>query len=258
MKKIVLVLTITFLSITLISCQAFQKDTFLPEFENMYFKYAVETKDDGTQIGYLTGFTELGLTQEALVLPIEIDGIKIIGIGYRRKLAFFGNEIISQFQSDALEKMFIPFEITSSNEWRWDYDFGSLPNCLIVNWTENEMVRLGLIKGYIHTFHSYQNNPSFPINDQLNVRKIANVSYMYNYEGAPHHGYYWIDSYNHSKISYIPENPIREGYQFDGWFKDTDFIHPWDFDVDQTGDEIIISSTLTAYTRVMLYAKWIN
>lgn len=44
------------------------------------------------------------------------------------------------------------------------------------------------------------------IGDVQYSRKIANVSYMYNYDGAPHFGYYWIDSYPNSLISNIPED----------------------------------------------------
>ncbi len=41
-----------------------------------------------------------------------------------------------------------------------------------------------------------------------------------------------------------PSDPIREGYQFDGWYKDTTFRKPWDFKRDTvTGD-------------ITLYAKW--
>ena len=63
---------------TLTSCS----DGKLPEYESTYFKYAVETKDDGSKVGYLIGFTELGLEQTHLILPEELDGIKIRGFGY--------------------------------------------------------------------------------------------------------------------------------------------------------------------------------
>lgn len=45
----------------------------------------------------------------------------------------------------------------------------------------------------------------------------ANVSYFYNYEGAPNDGYYWLDDLEDGEtIKYIPENPTREGYLFGG------------------------------------------
>lgn len=259
MRKLLMVLTLAIVSLMLTACSSFQKAPLLPEFENNYFKYAVETKQDGTKIGYLTGFTELGKTQTTLVLPSEIEGIPIMGIGYRRNLSLFGTEVISQFESQQLEKLYIPFEVTETYGWRWDYDFGNLPNCYITSWSDNALVRLGLVKGFIHTFHEYQNNPILLISDTQYSRKIANVSYMYNYEGAPNLGYYWIDSYHQSIISYIPEPPQRAGYVFDGWYRDPEFIHLWDFNVDQTGDEILLTgSNITNYTGVTLYAKWLS
>lgn len=45
-----------------------------------------------------------------------------------------------------------------------------------------------------------------------------------------------------SKLSALQE-PVREGYEFDGWFVDEQLVHPWDANAAITGDMI-------------LYAKW--
>ncbi|WP_308698680.1 hypothetical protein, partial [uncultured Thomasclavelia sp.] len=77
-KKMIMLISLWSLG-TLTSCS----EGKLPEYESTYFKYAVETKDDGSKVGYLTGFTELGLEQTHLILPEELDGIKIRGFGYK-------------------------------------------------------------------------------------------------------------------------------------------------------------------------------
>lgn len=41
-----------------------------------------------------------------------------------------------------------------------------------------------------------------------------------------------------------PEDPSREGYQFDGWYSDIDLQNPWDFDTD------------TVQGNMTLYARW--
>jgi uncharacterized repeat protein (TIGR02543 family) len=42
-----------------------------------------------------------------------------------------------------------------------------------------------------------------------------------------------------------PEDPVREGFTFNGWFQDFYKTVPWDFDTDTVGD-----------TSIVLYAKW--
>lgn len=44
-----------------------------------------------------------------------------------------------------------------------------------------------------------------------------------------------------------PEEPVREGFDFAGWYKEADFVNPWDFDVD----------TMPA-KDITLYAKWVK
>lgn len=89
-------------------------------------------------------------------------------------------------------------------------------------------------------------------------------------------GYYWVDNYDNSLIEYIPPEPIREGYEFAGWYKEAECINKWDFSKDKTSDlyrryyepdeddseeykkeyyEYISTHT---YVETKLYAKWIS
>ena len=77
----------------------------------------------------------------------------------------------------------------------------------------------------------------------------ANVSYHLNYDED---NYYYVDYYeNGEKILYIPPIPVREGYTFEGWYKEIDCTNKWDFDNDvlQLTDET---------QEIKLYAKWIS
>jgi uncharacterized repeat protein (TIGR02543 family) len=75
------------------------------------------------------------------------------------------------------------------------------------------------------------------------ILQIANVTYMSNDE------VYFIDDYNDSDLINIPVTPMREGYEFMGWYKDAEFINEWDFEND------VFNTSLAAPTMV-LYAKW--
>ena len=105
---------------------------------------------------------------------------------------------------------------------------------------------------------------------------IANVSYIYNYEESPNDGYYWVDNYDNSLIEYMPPEPTREGYTFDGWYKEEDCINKWDFTSDITSPSYTYyekpnknsteeykefynkyMSTHT-YVETKLYAKWLK
>lgn len=86
---------------------------------------------------------------------------------------------------------------------------------------------------------------------------MGNVSYMYNYEGAENEGYYWVDSYDNETIQFIPPEPQREGYTFEGWYKEKECINKWDFEVDKTKEEIPLKETsYDFYSGTYLYAKW--
>ena len=69
-----------------------------------------------------------------------------------------------------------------------------------------------------------------------------------------------MDSYDKSVITFIPPEPERDGYAFDGWYKEAECINAWDFSTDTTGKEIVLESNKTydIYEGIYLYAKWIK
>ena len=249
-KKMIMLISLWALG-TLTSCS----DGKLPEYESTYFKYAVETKDDGSKVGYLTGFTELGLEQTHLILPEELDGIKIRGFGYKYSKPFFvGYTFVGPdtFVSTNLKKLYINYD-NANREWRHDYNYGQLPNCYSIHWRGEDSlgIVMPLVKDSIYGYNIY-------LKRHYTHGILANVSYMYNYEGAENEGYYWVDSYDQSLIEFIPPEPQREGYTFVGWYKEEECINEWDFKVDITKEEIYPStiSRFEEYPGTYLYAKW--
>jgi uncharacterized repeat protein (TIGR02543 family) len=76
----------------------------------------------------------------------------------------------------------------------------------------------------------------------------ANISYYYNYEDSPNQGYCWVDDLDEGqKIQTKPDDPIREGYTFGGWYTDSEGANTFDFDTYTKGEG-----------KLELYAKWIQ
>lgn len=71
----------------------------------------------------------------------------------------------------------------------------------------------------------------------------------------PNDGYYWIDNYG-GKIEYIPPIPERDGYAFDGWYKESDCINKWDFETDALPQAQVDDQGQEIYQETKLYAKW--
>ena len=87
----------------------------------------------------------------------------------------------------------------------------------------------------------------------------ANVSYYLNYEIEGYDGYHWIDDFDYgTKITYIPDDPEREGYTFSGWYKEEDCINKWDFETDTLPEAILDEEGEPVYQETKLYAKWIR
>ena len=232
---------------------------YYPEYESGYFKYAVKTEKDGTEKAYLIGLTESGMEQTELIYPEEIDGITVYGIGYSIP-RIPGYEHVGDFNSENLEKFYFP-KFPKEN-LHWCSDTG-IYNKFIICWDSTDLnTGIPFIKSAIFSYDFIKKGGIF--NQHINAY-IANVSYLYNYENSPNGDYYWVDSYNESVITFIPPEPKREGYKFDGWYKEAECINEWDFETDNAGAEIIIKYdyeetgiNINTYDGLNLYAKWIK
>lgn len=259
MKKIFILLSMLILSIILSSCKTWVPYD-LEECESGYFKYHIyEGWGNERTYVYLVGLTELGKQQKELTMPKYIDGLKIDGLGYERpvggKLPIFGG------MQAGNEVVYFDSEGYSGKIFFNTFYLGDLGNFYllcheseIVIWKDNiTLYNVGTaIVGYNFCHNNF---------NKRNINyKLANVSYMYNYQNSPYEGYYWVDSYDSELITFIPPNPEREGYKFEGWYKEEDCINKWDFNIDKTGEELIIeeNSQYNEYPGIYLYAKWVK
>lgn len=96
-----------------------------------------------------------------------------------------------------------------------------------------------------------------------NIRSInkANVVYNINYLNEEYK-YHCVDNYAYSteeKASYItiiPPSPERNGYEFGGWYKESECINVWDFEVDTLPLVQYDENNAEMFQETVLYAKW--
>jgi hypothetical protein len=253
-KRFIIILLASILLFTITSCKGVYSKPVV--FENDYYRYVIEQKKFFHGI-YVIGFTELGLEQKELIFPYYIDDIPVVGVGYQYQIAFWTWDIINEFNSVKLEKLYYPLNMNDFSNCTIS-GYSNLPNCFILSkklsWTSSFELKGGICSFFDYLSFSLDTNFSQDL-----IRKIANVEYLYNYDNAPSDNYYWIDSFNNSLISFIPPNPTRQDFVFIGWFKEPECLNEWDFNVDYTSDEILFNeiNQYTAYNGISLYAKWI-
>ena len=96
---------------------------------------------------------------------------------------------------------------------------------------------------------------SFP--DTIRTLYKANTAYMFNYEGSPNEDYYFINDFERGGlIENTPYEPIREGYEFCGWYKESECKTKWDFNTDVLPEPTYDENGDLEYVETKLYAKW--
>ena len=104
---------------------------------------------------------------------------------------------------------------------------------------------------YMHTEDIIDEELSF-----LHIR-AANTAYMFNYEGSPNEDYFFINDFERGGlIEDTPYEPLREGYTFGGWYKDSACTEKWDFSADKLPEATYDEEGNFEYVETRLYAKW--
>ena len=221
-------------------------------YESEYFIYTVDYKNEEISI---LGLTDKGREQEYLVVPEKIDGKDVVELTYDDYKAGeiekkFGDKKYSGVQSDDIKKMFVvPTVAVKSGRF-----FQYVKDCIEVFYVSNEVRLQDNLQHYTYYYTNY--------NVEYNRRSegiAANISYYYNYEQAPNDGYYWIDNCGYGgKIEYIPPIPERDGYAFDGWYKESECVNIWGFEADALPESQVDDKGQEIYQETKLYAKWIK
>lgn len=212
-----------------------------------YYIYTAIENQDNTRI---LGLTDKGKEQEYLIIPESIDGKRVERIGCVNALEsdrveeVYGNSSYSDFKSAKLKKIFVNSDIEIYSYWASFNIHSDSPEFEGLFYVKNNKCHVSVDPYYYST------------RDNQNCRK-ANVSYFYNFEKAENDGYYWIDNYDYgTKIDFVPENPKRGWYVFDGWYKEKECINKWDFEKDVLPEELLDEDGNTVFQETKLFAKW--
>ena len=237
MRKLCILIIILLSNFSLVGCRKPIKEY---RDENFIYDYRSYMNEDWI---YLKALTKEGKEKEYLVVPNKYNGYPVRLEGY----GILQDQL--DIRSDKLIKIYISNEIKN-----------------LANFYKGDDVKIICISNNILSFtDNNKNYVSLKFYEELNEKgkiksnKIypANLSYQYNYEDAPNDGYYWLDDYDNENIVFIPQDPVRIGYIFGGWYKEEECINKWDF-----GDDIIPAKEYDDKNKyiineTILYAKWI-
>lgn len=228
-----------------------------------YFRYMVDSE---TKEAMLVGLTEEGEQQETIIIPSQIDGYKLTTIGYP---VVVGPGMNTNYQidmkSDKLKELYIPSSIKfySLKTYEFYQNLNTLNNIFI---GDNSYSILMRHRDYNYNFQMYISNEnmsnnyetytnSYGINGKIDYSylTIANVVYYLNDDTEDS---YFVDDCDNEKIVNIPTDPVRDGYEFKGWYKEKECINKWDFENDIVPEKQYDENNEYIFIETSLYAKW--
>ena len=223
-------------------------DLAQPEYEYGDFTYRILGGESVEKYVTISGLTQEGQEKEVLVVPKTIEGYSVTHI--MKGIPSMNNAV--DWKSDKLTALYL-YDNLFVDAW---FHCPNLKGAFMLSVSMEKGFYIGdrLSKIYVsvvHYFACYDNAPY--------IVYPANITYNYNYESAPNNGCYWLDNLKDGeKITYVPEEPKREGYRFGGWYHEAECINKWDFE-----NDTIISYEYEEYTQEtfyenVLYAEWLE
>ena len=217
-----------------------------------------------TQHNEIYDFSEEGLQKEYIIVPEKING------DYTR--VYFSNRFLAEgtkpfTKSEKLKKVYFEVDLEDP-DWvrvlRGKYI--TRADCFCDALQINVKAFYNSSAGSVFGTNVWWNYRLFITRINESLYFLANIEFMYNYEGAPNEGCYWIDDLETGEtLSYMPKDPTREGYTFGGWYADSECTTPYDFTAPYVKKEVSIGDNTTEdrlyYLEnypTFIYAKWIE
>jgi len=195
-----------------------------------YFKVFFDEKWD---LAVVFELTDLGKEQEILVVPSHIDGWRVEKLG--RQMGYGGN---SKLESEKCKKLYLPYTLKYFNSGAVR---GLLLDEMVINSAEYMNNSLSQIRSKkVVTLETYSDT----LFTESDYYLKPNIYYHFNYEDSPNGGYYWIDNIAGENLYVNPETPMREGYEFAGWYLEPECENEWDDTFPSIEEELL------------LYADW--
>ncbi len=203
----------------------------------------------------ITGISEEGAKKEHIYFPSEIEGLPVTGV-YK----FIVGKVFScKWNNAVCKKIYMQenFDVMYANlrsgckqlEKIFIIEIGDTP---------------GDLSNALNYYDCYVASIMQPLIERIVEKNdltvhFSNISYNYNYEDSENYGVYFIDDCDYgNKIEYIPANPTREGYTFDGWYKEPECINKWNYESDTLPEEEVNENNEeeVKFQETKLYAKW--
>ncbi len=202
-------------------------------FESDYFTYSIYSNEV-----VILGLTNLGMEQETLIIPKEIDGYEVTSLGTESTLTSRAKGHIYSLNLKRiylLNPIYISTYIFDLPELEYIFSLYYMPVSLY-------LVYAGEEAKYLDVTYSNHIQKEFELN-------YANLRYRLNIHADQLMDTYLIDYYENEIIGYKPLDPSLDGRVFLGWYKDVECTIPWNFE-----EDIVIFDDLN--TETQLYAKW--
>ena len=249
-KKICLLISIITFVLTLTSCSNSPRRTI---YESGYFQYKILDIDrDGVKEILIMGLTEEGKQQETIVIPTVIDEYEVVSLGHNN--GFQGEQ--GYIYSYNLRKIYITNHIKNiGNDLFFNSNDGIERTLFIGNAYGRDYRWDSILDSFDNIFLAKKiKEINFPSSEDFdNKCSYANVLYDLNYG---ENNIFLVDDCDGTTVNVLPPNPIRQGYNFIGWYKEPECINLWDFENDIVPAKECNENGEYILKETILYAKW--
>ena len=216
------------------------------EYGDFIYEHWYENQEEFKEYEHISiiGLTEQGKTKKELLIPEEINGAPVKYLGYRLYL-----NIIGELFSSNTEKLFLT-KTYGSHEWFF-HTSGHIYATEAEIYFNLEGVDYTKIRLAEREWNRYYEINNF--SSEVDKNLCVNVIYYKN-DGSDKISF--VDDYDGGKITFMPPEPKREGYEFAGWYKEEECINEWDFAVDEVPEKEYGEDGEYKLKETSLFAKW--
>lgn len=199
----------------------------------------------------ITGLSEQGKKKEILVFPNMIDGHPIVAYGAKFGYENTGPITIENAKKVYFSNLFIDYDCVKTY---FDYKVKDVEIFIGGVGRKSQMTYYSFIRKKVPIYvDSFLFNRDYNDIGKDYILKKSTISYFIDIESC-----FFVDYVENEKVNVIPPEPYKEGYIFDGWYKNLEYTEKWDFD-----NDIVVPLSKEKkfeedvdYEPIKLYAKW--
>ncbi len=209
------------------------------------FYYKINRYSGGKEMS-ITGLTYSGKKADVLVFPTTIKDLPVTAIGWS---SYLNNS--PKIEVSNATKIYIPnnfYRALSAIEYNdsdsREFFLGRKISDPVSIFNDDE----------INFAYYGANNYIDTLEDEISeLYTQANVVY---YMDNTETDYFFVDDVDGTTVNVKPPNPLKEDYQFLGWYKDSNYTSKWDFKKDKVQPKIYDDDGNYIFVETKIYAKW--